>query len=260
VNARTNALCLAILALFLSVTTARLSPHQAPRQTPAQQSTSAAAPAQSPAPDLSAGTTICADLAKTIDAKSAKPGEPVVARVTLPVLDKGKVILQNDAKILGHVVSANTQSKTNQSQIAIVFDHAILKDGAAMPLSLTVQAIGHRASTATELADQDPYGPVAQANTNSMPPQIPSARETGPARMAGHTPGAPTPDSAAPGAATHNPTLDASSHGAIGLPDLTLTESSDAAAGSVVTSAKKNVKLESGMQIVLRVIAANTGS
>ena len=52
---------------------------------------------------LAAGTTICVALADSIDARKAKPGDAITARVTLPVLSQGKVIIPNDAKITGHV-------------------------------------------------------------------------------------------------------------------------------------------------------------
>ena len=165
------------------------------------------------------------------------------------------MIIPNDAKIIGHVTLVKTRSRdSNESQIGIVFDRAVLKDGSELPLSLTIQAIGRTAQSAAEIASQEPYNPnVATA------PGIPGAPASTP-RQPGLPPRpqpADPPQPVRPDADAQNaqhPILDTSSHGVIGLPDLTLTESSDAASGSMVMSSKKNVKLDGGTEIILRVI------
>ena len=216
------------------------------------QSTSSVPLTTSSASDLAAGTTICAALANSIDAKKAKPGDAIIARVTLPVLSHGKVIIPNGAKVTGHVAWAKARSRgSDDSELGIVFDRAVLKDGSELPLSLTVQAIGGESLSATELASQEPEQVVdalkprerhAYPRPANVPPQ----------------PNPAQPD-ANPQEARH-PILDSGSHGAIGLPDLTLTESSDAASGSMVKSLKKNVRLDAGTEIMLRVIGARAGT
>ncbi|MGA8553730.1 MAG: hypothetical protein WB630_04860 [Candidatus Acidiferrales bacterium] len=218
-------------------------------------SKSSASLATSSATVLAAGTTICVALANSIDAKKAKPGDAITARVTLPVLSHGKVIIPNDAKITGHVTLAKTRSRdSNESQIGLLFDRAVLKDGSELPLSLTVQAIGRTVPSAAEIANQQPYNPNV-ATTPGIPGAAASTR-----RQPGLPPPpqpADPPQPARPDAdsqSAQRPILDTSSHGVIGLPDLTLTESSDAASGSMVMSSKKNVKLDGGTEIILRVI------
>jgi hypothetical protein len=202
--------------------------------------TSSASLATSSATVLAPGTTICVALANSIDARKATPGDAITARVTLPVLSHGKVIVPNDAKITGYVTLVKTRSHdSNESQIGIVFDRAVLKDGSELPLSLTVQAIGRASQPAAETAGQEPYNP----NVATAPAGIPWAFP-------------PDADSRK----AQRPILDTASHGAIGLPDLTLTESSDAASGSMVMSSKKNVKLDGGTEIILRVIATPSDS
>jgi len=206
--------------------------------------------------DFPPGTAICAQLAKGINAKSAKPGDAIVARVTLPVVNKGKVALPNDTKIMGHVVAANARSKGVQSQIVFVFDRAILKDGTQIPLHLTVQAIGLPTLSASALADQDPYDPTPRAAGSAAANPTPTPHQGFPPRPISAQPPATPPvgdeDSDSRG---RHPGLDAGSHGVVGLPNLTLSESSPTTpAGSVVRAATKNVKLESGTEIVLRVL------
>jgi hypothetical protein len=209
-----------------------------------------------PDADLATGTTICATLAKPIDAKKVKPGEAIAARVTLPVLSHGKVLIPNDAKIIGHVTLAKIRAPGGtESELAIVFDRAVLKDGSQLPLALTVQAIGNPTLPAAAIADQeaanaDPIGRIP-AGPPSTTPRQPGSGSRSPSTNPSRT---PAPDADSPG--LRHPTLDASNHGAIGLPDLTLTESSDAASGSVVRSPKNDVKLESGTELILRVVGS----
>jgi hypothetical protein len=216
------------------------------------QSTSSFPLTTSLASDLAAGTTICGALAKSIDAKKAKPGDAIVARVTLPVLSHGKVIIPNDAKVTGHVTWAKTRSRGHgKSELGIVFDRAVLKDGSELPLSLTVQAIGRESLAAAETASQEPYNPNVVLGSTSRQP--------------GHTHTSPLSQPPSPPQPVRpqdprHPTLDSGSHGAIGLPDLTLTESADAASGSMVKSPKKNVRLDSGTEVMLRVIGAQGGA
>ncbi len=243
---------LATLAMLMGVGFA----HGLPRRITA----SASLPTSS-ATVLAVGTTICVALANSIDARKAKPGDAITARVTLPVLANGKVIIPNDAKITGHVTLVKTRSHdSNESQIGIVFDRAVLKDGSELPLSLTVQAIGRTAQSAAEIAGQEPYNPnVATApGIAGAPASIPRRPVLPPRPQPADPPQPARPD--ADSQYAQHPILDTGSHGAIGLPDLTLTESSDAASGSMVMSSKKNVKLDGGTEIILRVIATPSDS
>jgi hypothetical protein len=169
-------LSLATLAMLMGVGFA----HGLPRRI-----TSSASLPTSSATVLAVGTTICVALANSIDARKAKPGDAITARVTLPVLANGKVIIPNDAKITGYVTLVKTRSHdSNESQIGIVFDRAVLKDGSGLPLSLTVQAIGRNSQSAAEIASQESYSRPTHRNqfvrmpicrTRSTPFSIPAA-------------------------------------------------------------------------------------
>jgi hypothetical protein len=180
---------------------------------------------------LPVGSTIYAALDKTIDAKKAEPGDAIVARVTFPVLAHGKILIENGARVLGHVTVANIRSKDSpKSQLGIVFDRATLRGGEELPLNLTVQAIGFEGrppGEAPQVVASNPF-PVS-----SDPNVFPSSQ---------------------PSDVSQHSALDAGSKGVVNLPGLTLTEGTDPKLGSLVSSGSKNVKLESGYALVLRVI------
>jgi hypothetical protein len=229
-------------------------------QVAAGQSSASAPPSTPSGANLVVGTTICAELTKPIDSRKAKPGATIAARVTLPVLSHGKVLIPSNAKMIGHVTLAQPRSRdTAESQLAIVFDHALLKDGSELPLSLTVQAIGRPMLPTAAISGQDSDNSDAAIHRGSPDGPAPSPRQGGfPHPHPGEPPQAASPDADAQ--AMRHPVLDASNHGAIGLPDLTLTESADSVTGSMVRSLKNDVKLDAGTEIVLRVLGSTGNS
>ena len=82
-------------------------------------------------------------LTKTIDAKKAKTGDEVIAKVTQDMkTNSGDVIVTKDTKIMGHVTAAQARSKEQkESQVAIAFDRAVAKDGSEMRMPMAIQAI-----------------------------------------------------------------------------------------------------------------------
>ena len=81
-------------------------------------------------------------LTQTIDAKKAKPGDEVVAKVTMDLkTNSGEVIVPKDTKVVGHVTEAQARSKEQkESQVGIAFDRAVLKDG-EVSLPMSIQAV-----------------------------------------------------------------------------------------------------------------------
>ncbi len=82
-------------------------------------------------------------LTKTIDAKKAKTGDEVVAKVTQDLkTNAGDVIVAKDTKVVGHVTEAQPRNKEQkESQVGITFDHAVMKDGSEMQMPMSIQAI-----------------------------------------------------------------------------------------------------------------------
>ena len=91
---------------------------------------------------LSSGTTLQAELTKSIDAKKAKPGDEVTAKLTQDVKSDGKVVLHKGSKLVGHVTEAQAKTKENsESKLGVVFDKAVLKGGQEMAFNGVIQAM-----------------------------------------------------------------------------------------------------------------------
>src|SRR5437660_5743563 len=104
---------------------------------------------------LSSGTNLQAELTKSLDAKKAKPGDEVTAKVTQDVKSNGQVVIHKGSKLVGHITEAQARSKENsESKLGIVFDKAVIKGGSEVALNAVVQALapGERA-TAPNLSD-----------------------------------------------------------------------------------------------------------
>src|ERR1700730_18098115 len=114
----------------------------APRSTQPPQ-TGANSAAATGARRIAPGSVIPVLLTKTIDAKKAKTGDEVVAKVTQDLkTNSGDVIVSKDTKILGHVTAAQAHSKEQkESQVGIAFDRAVEKNGNEIQMPMSIQAI-----------------------------------------------------------------------------------------------------------------------
>src|SRR5262249_26684165 len=209
---------------------------------------------------LQSGSIIYVELAKSVDAKKAKVGDEIQARGSQAALSQGRVVVPKGAKIIGHLTQVTQRSGEQRSQLTFNFDHALLKDGTQVPLSVTVQALGGGTSAVTPFdSSAGNMGGNRGISSSGMPGR--AASEAGPGYGAsggmggtgsttagsGATPtgGGTSPPDGGP-ATVH---LNAGSKGVVGLSGLSMSSSSE---GTVVTSDKKNVKLDSGIELVLR--------
>jgi len=206
---------------------------------------------------IAAGSVIPAQLTKTVDAKKAKAGDPVEAKVTEDLkATNGQLVVPKDTKILGHITEAQAHTKEQkESQLAIAFDHAVMKSGADVTLPMSIQAIiaapssspdNSNAQSEGQPVEMPSPGEVSQANANGRP-------------MGGSTPAQETvPSSAGSDApnktgANARPQITANTQGVVGISNLSLSTAPAAGQGSLVSSEKSNVKLESGTLLLLRV-------
>ncbi len=242
---------------------------QAPATTqPATGQPAASQPATGPAgaaanqssPKIAPGSVIPVQLTKTIDAKKAKTGDEVVAKVTMDMkTTSGEVLVPKDTKVVGHVTEAQARNKDQkESQMGIAFDRAELKDGQSMNLPMSIQAvIGQQNNNANAQGGGDQGASSPSAPGGATPNASTSAGRPG---MAGSTP-QPSPSATAGADTTSNdsqaknstPRITGQTQGVVGISNLTLASGPNGAQGSVMSSEKNNVKLESGTMLLLKV-------
>jgi hypothetical protein len=235
-----------------------------PSATQAPQNAATQAPGASPAaenqaqpssPRLAPGSVIPVQLTKTVDAKKAKPGDEIVATVTHDLKSNtGEVIVPKDTKIMGHITEAQARTKEQkESELGIAFDRALTKNG-EMRQPMSIQAIIAPLDNSSSADRGNSQGaPVTGGSTASSPM---GSRNTAMG-------GAPPPSPPSPGAATGTdatagssarPPINGNTQGVIGMPELKLeANAQNAPLGSVMSSGKGNVKLESGTLMLLRV-------
>lgn len=201
---------------------------------------------QASAAKIAPGSVIQVELTKTIDAKKAKAGDQVVAKVTGDMKTaSGEVFLPKNTKVVGRVTEARARTKEqNESEVRIAFDHAITKNG-DMKLPMSIQAIIGPAPSSPSGGGYDPPGPATGGGTTTSP--MAGRAPLSPGSQPGPLPTVGTDEQ------SRSP-ITGKTKGVIGLPHLKLeANAQNAGQGSVVSSQKSNVKLESGTLLLLRV-------
>jgi hypothetical protein len=228
------------------------APSQA-EQTPAQP---APAGQSTGVPRIAPGSVIPVQLTKTVDAKKVKTGEEVVATVTQDLkTQSGQVLMPKDTKVVGHVTEAQPRTKEEkESQLGITFDHAVLKDGGDMPLPTSIQAVIAPLNQNPDNSGGGSAAPSPSAGGGGATTGRPSGGMGGAQQQApsSNPAGAETSPST-PSGNNSRPPITANTQGVVGLSNYKLSTSGDVTQGSVVSSEKSNVKLESGTLMLLRV-------
>lgn len=204
------------------------------------------------------GTVIPVQLTKSIDAKKAKTGEEVKAKVTEDMkTQSGEVLIPKDTEILGHVTEAQARSKgEKESDLGIMFDRAVLKDGNDMTMPASIQAVIAPRSEAPNSTEGGTGVGTPSSNVSGYPSgggRSPSMGGGGTQAPANPASGTGTGNDQASTTPNSRPPITSSTQGVIGISNYRLTTPPDAKQGSVVSSEKSNVKLESGTLMLLRV-------
>ena len=224
---------------------------------------------------LTSGTALQAELGKTVDAKKAKAGDEVSAKLTQDVKSNGKVVLHKGSKLVGHVTEAQARSKENaESKLGIVFDKAVLKGGQEVAFNSVIQAVAPPLQATSSLAGDEnsslgggmgsggmgrttggsgPLGGAIGGATNTAGSTVGGVANTA-GNVAGSTTGAVGGAANGTVGAAANGTLGATSRGVIGMQGLALnTAAAGSAQGSVISSTTQNVKLDGGTRMVLQI-------
>lgn len=225
---------------------------------------------------VSSGMTINTELQTTLDARKCHPGQRVVAKTTQDVKEDGHIVLRKGTQLIGHVTEAQAKTKANaESSVGIVFDEAVTKKGEEVPFHATIQALAAAQSMSAASLDNDmmePSGAPMGSGGGSMGGGVMGGAGSAVGSAAGTTRGMagnlPQTANGAVGATSATAAsaggnlrglnaagqLTSASSGVIGMNDINLTSAAaNSTQGSVVTSAKHNVHLSSGTQMLLRV-------
>lgn len=196
---------------------------------------------------LPAGAELVVELTKSIDAKKARVGDEVSARLIQDFIANGQVIGPHGSRIQGHVTEVKAYSKEEgESVLGLVFDKLVLGHGVEIPLHAVVQAL---APPGEEIFDEESSAYGGQMAGGPQPangmhaPTFNDTRVLHDHTRAGTLKNAGNPDSY--GRTAHRGGwLGPGAHGVFGMSGLTLKPSR-------MVSTKSNVKLESRTQMVL---------
>jgi hypothetical protein len=200
---------------------------------------------------LAPGSVIPVVLSHTVDAKKAKIGDSVEAKIAQDLKTAGgQVLVPKDSVITGHVTASQPHSKGGESELAIVFDHATLKNGQSESWPLAIQAIiGNNQNNNALNPEPESGGGLSRGGMS------PGQSTPGGGGTTGRAPSSPgggqQGEDSQPDNGKSHPPITASTQGVIGMPELKMASSPQ---GTVITSEKGNVKLEGGTFLLLRAV------
>ena len=198
-------------------------------------------------------STVFVVLTSSLESKNATAGQEIVLRTISDVVVDGETVIPKGSKMLGRITQVITKGKNgSQSVLAIVIDKAVKEDGAETPVQAIIAAVaaprdGSLSSDATYgmLHSNEPKmtssGLGAVAGTGTLPP---SSKASSTAAVA-------TAD--LKGRMDEPLLLDENSQGAIGYEGLSLAWGlTSPPPFTVFASKSKNLRLETGTQMLLR--------
>ena len=209
------------------------------------------------ASQLEDGTIIHVSLVKPVGARKSQSGDEVIAKTEWDVTSEdGVVVLPVGSMVVGHITEVSVCSREHKvSAVRIVFDHALLTDGASVSMPLGIQAIGRAQEQENDASEVE----VELGSSGERRALATRALAT-PASMGGVMlrDALARMKTAADSAQATAPTqpLTSSSQGVLGFPNLILSaEVSGSTRVSVVSSRNTNVRLNTGTEMILRLNA-----
>jgi hypothetical protein len=198
-------------------------------------------------------TTVFAVLIKTMESRSASVGQELNLRTISDVVVNGEIVIPRESRLVGHVSEVATKGKEEpKSVLAIIIDKAIMANGGEIPLQAIIAAVA--APQDKDLSSDPTYG-MMHSNEPKMVAASPgSASSSGglaAASKAGSTAAVATAN--LKGALDEPSVLTEDSQGAVGYEGISMTWHLMAPPPvTVFASSGKNVKLEAGTQMLLR--------
>lgn len=212
---------------------------------------SAPALAQTGAPAVS---TVFAVLTKSAESKSASAGQELTLRTISDVVVEGEVVIPKGSRLLGRITEVKVKGEGSaQSSLSVVVEKAVTKEGAELPVQAIIAAV---AAPQGRPDDTDPtYGMLHSAEpkmTSTAPGRTSDAAGQLPSGSRGG--GTAEVSAAERQAGGREPLLlKEDSQGAVGYEGLSLSwQLTTPPPVTVFSSRGKNVKLDAGAQMLLR--------
>ncbi len=248
--------------LILLVALAALAVFASAQTTPEPQGPASSQPVNSMPPPQAdtasaarqpAAQAIPAILAKSVDSRKAKAGDPIEATTSVSLSSPQAGQIPEGSKIVGHITEAKAKSKGDpQSTLSFAFDKIVLKNGKDVPFKAVAQAIGPEQSmTSANFADNGgtsgaPNSQAPMGAGRGVGGGTSANSTTGGGGAAGEPAGSPTD---VENQSSNSARLPENAIGVVGMKGLTLATQADAA---VISSDSKSVKLNQGTQLMLR--------
>lgn len=202
------------------------------------------------------GTSLVAQLMKGVDAKKARAGDPLKAKITQDVLTNGRIMIHRGSKLLGRVVEAKASGgQEPRSSLGMLFDRVSLKDGEELSFHSVLLALAPAVPAPDALdVTSSGYGGVNSGGSQPVSRGASRPIAIAPRDRVDHTredalQRASDPSSyGSQGNTLRNGFLGSANRGVFGMPEVSLKS------GQLI-STKADIKLESGTQMVLGVTA-----
>lgn len=192
-----------------------------------------------------------ASLSKTLDAKKAKQGDPVTAKLQDTVKIPDATDLPKNTLLVGHVDQVQASENKSDSSIQVTFDKAQLKGGQEIPVKATIMKIAPPMNAMN--SDPGVAAPAPSAMPSSPSPAAPSGGSTGGSSTASAPAPQPSMPSAMPDTSSSQPPQGSGSDVAV------KSDIHDSNSGTF-TAKGKNVHVLDGttLQLAVAVIPPNT--
>ncbi len=282
-----------VIAVALATFSSFPSPAQQQQQPVQQQdqqqapSTTSPAPQSQPAADKSQPSAAVAqlkpvtgELVNKLDSKSAKEGDSVELKTKEDVKFSGGAEIPKGSKLVGHVtnVQARAGDKEN-SQIAIQFDQAELKDGQNVAIESVIQSVSPAPGSAMDNGSPVTDGTASASSSAPSGATASSPGTTGSNANMNQNAGNSRPESntaAEPGATDQNTSAGMPAPGSMvarngniairttAIPGVLIANNIDGLpftnASGMLVGARRDIHLDSGTQMVLAVAGAPQGT
>jgi hypothetical protein len=207
---------------------------------------------------------ILAEFSQSLDARKLKPGDPIKALVTQDALSHGKIVVPAYSHLVGHIVEVKQSEKDDpESRLGIVFDKVLLKHNREVSLYGVIQALAPPVLRSSNVDQWDetlvipqgggirggrtsggrgsPITPPDPVAVGAAPPNLPSSANSGTVQDGKLSPAGPSLSIGTP-------------QGVLGIKGLTLRPgSSGNSPVPVILSKTGNVKLENGVQVLVKI-------